>query len=92
MAVRIRLNRMGANKQPFYRLVVADSRSPRSGRFIEIIGYYNPTTNPATVKVDEARALHWLQNGAKPSDTAKALLKSSGVLEKYEEAKKSGVE
>jgi small subunit ribosomal protein S16 len=92
MAVRIRLNRMGASKQPFYRLVVADSRSPRDGRFIEIIGYYNPTTDPATVKVDEERALHWLKNGAKPSETARALLKSSGVIEKYEEAKKTGVQ
>lgn len=92
MAVRIRLNRTGANKRPFYRLVVADSRSPRDGRFVEIIGYYNPTTDPATVKVDEDRALHWLLNGAKPSDTARALLKSSGVLEKYEEAKRTGVQ
>lgn len=89
MAVRIRLTRSGAKKQPFYRLVVADSRSPRDGRFIEILGYYNPTTDPSVVNVDEERAMHWLLNGAKPSDTARALLKKAGVIEKYEEAKKT---
>jgi small subunit ribosomal protein S16 len=92
MATRIRLNRQGAKKQPFYRLVVADSRSPRDGRFIEILGYYNPTTDPAVINVDEERTVHWLLTGAKPSDTARALLKRSGVLEKYEEAKKAKVD
>jgi len=92
MAVRIRLTRTGAKNQPFYRLVVADSRSPRDGRFIELLGYYNPTTEPATVHVNEERALYWLLNGAKPSDTAKALLKRTGVLEKYEEARKEKVQ
>ncbi len=92
MAVRIRLNRMGANKQPFYRLVVAESRSPRDGRFIGIIGHYNPTSNLFFLRFGDHRALHWLLNGAKPSDTARALLKGAGILEKYEEAKKAKVQ
>ena len=81
MAVRIRLRRMGAKKAPFYRIVVADSRSPRDGRFIEEIGYYNPLTDPATVKVDGDKAKYWIQNGAQPSDTVRALLKKNGVIE-----------
>ncbi|HOB91788.1 MAG: 30S ribosomal protein S16 [Bacillota bacterium] len=89
MAVRIRLTRTGAKKRPFYRLVVADSRSPRDGRFIEILGHYNPITEPSVVKVDEERAVYWLLNGAKPSDTARALLKKAGVMEKYEEARRT---
>ena len=83
MGVRIRLSRHGKKKAPFYRLVVADSRAPRDGRFIEMIGTYNPMTDPAEVKVDEERALHWLKQGALPSDTAKALLNKSGIWEKY---------
>lgn len=81
MAVKIRLRRMGAKKAPFYRIVVADSRSPRDGRCIEEIGYYNPLTDPATVKVDVERAKTWMKNGAQPSDTVRALLKQSGVFE-----------
>jgi small subunit ribosomal protein S16 len=81
MAVRIRLKRMGQKKAPFYRIVVADSRSPRDGRFIEEIGYYNPLTNPAEIKVDAEKAQKWIGNGATPSDTAKAILKKAGVIE-----------
>ena len=73
MAVRIRLKRMGAHKAPFYRVVVSDSRSPRDGRFIEEIGIYNPLTNPATVELDEEKALNWLTNGAQASDTVRSL-------------------
>ncbi|MDA8233228.1 MAG: 30S ribosomal protein S16 [Clostridia bacterium] len=87
MAVKIRLKRGGAKKEPFYRIVVADSRSPRDGRFIEEIGYYNPTKDPAIVKIDDEKALKWLQNGAQPSDTVKSLLNKAGVLAKLDEAK-----
>jgi len=73
LPVRIRLKRMGAKKKPFYRIVVADSRSPRDGRFIEEIGYYNPTTDPTTIKIDTDKAKDWLSKGAQPSDTVKAL-------------------
>ncbi len=79
MAVKIRLKRMGAKKTPFYRIVVSDSRTPRNGRFIEEIGYYNPLTDPVEVKVDNDRAQYWLSNGAQPSDTVRALLKKSGA-------------
>ena len=80
MAVKIRLRRMGAKKAPFYRIVVADSRYPRDGRFIEEIGTYNPTTTPSEVKVDAEKAKQWIANGAQPTDTVKALLKKEGVL------------
>ena len=80
MAVKIRLRRMGAKKAPFYRVVVADSRFPRDGRFIEEIGYYNPTKDPAEVKIDADKAKSWISNGAQPTDTVKALLKKEGVL------------
>ena len=80
MAVKIRLRRMGAKKAPFYRVVVADSRSPRDGRFIEEIGYYNPTKDPAEVKIDADKAKTWIGNGAQPTDIVKALLKKEGVL------------
>ena len=73
MPVRIRLKRMGAKKKPFYRIVVADSRAPRDGRFIEEIGYYNPTTDPTTIQIDTEKAKSWLSKGAQPSDTVKAL-------------------
>jgi small subunit ribosomal protein S16 len=89
MAVRIRLSRFGRKKAPFYRLVVADSRSPRDGRFIELIGTYNPMTDPAAVTIEEERALYWLSVGAQPSDTARGLLKKQGVWEKFEESKKN---
>jgi small subunit ribosomal protein S16 len=80
MAVKIRLRRMGAKKAPFYRVVVADSRYPRDGRFIEEIGHYNPLTNPAEVVIDAEKAKKWISNGAQPTDTVKALLKKNGVL------------
>lgn len=80
VAVKIRLRRMGAKKKPFYRIVVADSRSPRDGRFIEEIGYYDPLKNPAEIKVDQAKAADWLKKGAQLSDTARALLKKAGVI------------
>ena len=79
MAVKIRLRRIGAKKAPFYRVVVADSRYPRDGRFIEEIGYYNPMTNPAEVKIDAEKAEQWLKNGAQPTETVKALLKKNGI-------------
>ena len=77
------MRRMGAKKRPFYRLVVADARSPRDGRFIEQVGYYDPLTEPATVKIDEERVMRWLENGAQPSDAARTLLKREGLLERY---------
>ncbi|HHX77582.1 MAG TPA: 30S ribosomal protein S16 [Firmicutes bacterium] len=80
MAVRIRMKRMGAKKRPFYRIVVADSRSPRDGRFIEEIGYYNPTTDPTTLNVDTEKAVAWLKKGACPSETVKALFKKVGIV------------
>ena len=80
MAVKIRLRRLGAKKAPFYRVVVADSRYPRDGRFIEEIGYYDPNKNPADVKIDADKAKQWIANGAQPTDTVKALLKKNGVL------------
>ena len=79
MAVKIRLRRMGAKKAPFYRIVVADSRYPRDGRFIEEIGYYNPLEEPAVVKIDEEKAKKWMANGAQPTDTVKNLLKKNGI-------------
>ncbi|MDN5294256.1 MAG: small subunit ribosomal protein [Eubacteriales bacterium] len=88
MAVKIRLKRMGAKKNPFYRLVVADSRSPRDGRFIEEIGYYDPTREPAELKVDDEKVLLWLKRGAQPSETVKSLLKKAGVWQKFVEIKK----
>ncbi len=81
MAVKIRLKRTGAKKQPTYRIVVADSRFPRDGRFIDEIGHYNPRTEPSTIKVDEEKAKKWISNGAQPTDTVKALLKKSGIIE-----------
>ena len=80
MAVNIRLRRMGAKKAPFYRIVVADSRYPRDGRFIEEVGYYDPTKDPAVVKIDGEKAKKWLSTGAQPTDTVRALLKKQGVL------------
>ena len=78
--VKIRLKRMGSKKNPFYRVVVADSRYPRDGRFIEEIGTYNPLTDPATINIDAEKAKKWIGNGAQPTDTVKALLKKSNVL------------
>ena len=79
--LKIRLRRMGAKKAPFYRIVVADSRSPRDGAFVEEIGYYNPTTDPAELKVDNEKAAQWLKNGAQPTDTVRGLLKKSGAIQ-----------
>ena len=81
MAVKMRLRRMGAKKAPFYRVIVADSRSPRDGRFIEELGYYNPLTNPAEIKIDAEKAKKWLGNGAQPTETVKSLLKKSGIVD-----------
>ena len=81
MAVKMRLTRMGAKKAPFYRVIVADSRSPRDGRFIEELGYYHPLTEPAEIKIDAEKAKKWLANGAQPTDTVKALLKKSGIVD-----------
>jgi len=86
MAVRIRLRRMGAKRQPSYRLVVADARAPRDGRFIDVLGYYNPLREPAEVVVDEDKALMWLGRGAQPTETARDLLERKGVLAKFREA------
>lgn len=79
--VKIRLRRMGAKKAPFYRIVVADSRSPRDGAFVEEIGYYNPTSDPAELKVDNEKAAQWIENGAQPTDTVRGLLKKSGAIQ-----------
>ncbi len=80
MAVKMRLTRLGAKKNPFYRVVIADSRSPRDGRFIEEIGYYDPMTNPAEIKIDAEKATAWLQKGATPTETVKSLLKKSDII------------
>lgn len=90
MAVKIRLKRMGAKQKPFYRLVVADSRSPRDGRIIESIGTYNPTKKPAEISVNEEKACDWLSKGAQPTDTARNILSKTGVMKKYAESKKAG--
>ena len=87
MAVKIRLKRMGAKKAPFYRVVVADARSPRDGKFIETIGTYDPTVNPAAVKIDEEKAMNWMGNGAQPTDTVKNLFQKQGIMKKFAEAK-----
>ena len=88
MAVKLRLKRMGSKQKPFYRIVAADSRCPRDGRFIETVGTYNPVKTPAVVTVDEEKALKWLNNGAQPTATVKNLLSSCGVMKKYADAKK----
>ena len=90
MAVKLRLKRMGSKQKPFYRVVAADSRSPRDGRFIETVGTYNPIKNPAEVNIDEEKAIKWLNNGAQPTDTVKSLLSRTGVWSKYKNNKKEG--
>lgn len=92
MAVKIRLRRMGAKKAPFYRLVVADSRAPRDGAFIDQIGYYNPTTEPATLHIEEDKALDWMRKGAQPSDTVRSLLSKKGLLQRLDEEKRAARE
>jgi len=87
MAVKMRLKRMGAKKAPFYRVVVADSRSPRDGKFIELIGTYNPLVTPAEIKINEELALEWLNKGAIPTDTVKNILSKAGIMAKYHNSK-----
>ena len=87
MAVKLRLKRMGAKKRPFYRIVAADARSPRDGRFIELVGTYNPITEPAEIKVNEEVALKWLNDGAIPTDTVRDLLSKQGIMKKFHESK-----
>ncbi len=86
--VRIRLRRIGLKGQPTYRVVAADKESPRDGRFLEILGVYNPRTNPATIKLHEDRIYHWMKNGAQPSDSVEKIFKSAGLLERFERLKK----
>jgi len=90
MAVKLRLKRMGAKKKPFYRIVAADSRVKRDGETIEDIGYYNPITVPATVKIDEEKALSWLSTGAQPTDTVRDILSKEGIMKKFHESKMTG--
>ncbi|MCC5895561.1 30S ribosomal protein S16 [Alkalibacterium olivapovliticus] len=87
MAVKIRMKRMGSKRNPFYRLVVADSRAPRDGRIIEQVGTYNPVSKPAEVKIDEELVMKWLKEGAKPSDTVKNLLSKEGIIKKFHDQK-----
>ena len=87
MAVKMRLKRMGAKKAPFYRVVVADSRSPRDGKFIELIGTYNPLVTPAEINLNEELALDWLAKGAIPTDTVKNILSKAGIMKKYHDSK-----
>ncbi|MDZ7835594.1 MAG: 30S ribosomal protein S16 [Alkalibacterium sp.] len=89
MAVKIRMKRMGSKRNPFYRLVVADSRAPRDGRIIEQVGTYNPVSKPAEVKIDEELVMKWLRDGAKPSDTVKNLLSKEGIIKKFHDEKHS---
>ena len=89
MAVKIRLKRMGSNKKPFYRIVVADSRAPRDGRFIEEIGYYNPVSEPKQIKINDEKAKKWLGVGAQPTETVKKLFNNNGITEKFEAQKQS---
>ncbi|UOR12750.1 MULTISPECIES: 30S ribosomal protein S16 [Halobacillus] len=87
MAVKIRLKRMGSKRNPFYRVVVADSRSPRDGRFIEQIGTYNPVVNPVAVDIDADKAIDWMSNGAKPSDTVRNLFSKEGIMKQFHDKK-----
>ena len=90
MAVKLRLKRMGSKQKPFYRVIAADSRSPRDGRFIETVGTYDPIKKDNNVTIDEEKALKWLNNGAQPTDTVKSLLTKTGVWAKYKTTKKEG--
>ena len=87
MSVKIRMRRIGSKRKPFYRIVVADSRMPRDGRFIEEVGYYNPLTNPDEVKLEEDKIFEWLEKGAQPSDTVRSLLSKAGLMTRYHDAK-----
>lgn len=88
MAVKLRLTRMGAKRKPFYRIVASDSRRPRDGEYLELIGTYNPNKEPAEIKIDEEKALKWLNVGAIPSDTVRSFFKKEGIMKKFAEAKK----
>ena len=88
MAVKLRLERMGSKQKPFYRIVAADSRFPRDGRFIETVGTYNPVAKPAEIKINKEVAIKWLNNGAEPTDTVKTLLKNEGILKEFASSKK----
>ena len=88
MAVKIRMKMLGRKHRPFYRICVMDSRSPRDGRFLEILGFYNPRTHPATIHVKEDRAYHWMKNGALPTESVAQVFKSAGILERFERFKK----
>ncbi len=90
MAVKIRLARVGRHKSPHYRLVVADSRAPRDGRFIEILGIYQPLKQEPHIRIDETRALHWLSKGALPSETVRSLFRQLGIMKRYHESKATG--
>ncbi len=90
MAVKLRLKRMGSKAKPFYRIIAADSRSKRDGRFLEIVGYYDPIKDASKVKVDEQKALYWLEKGAIPTDTVRNILSKQGIMKKFSESKKSG--
>ena len=90
MAVKLRLKRMGAKQKPFYRIVAADSRFPRDGRFLEVVGTYNPITNPAETKIDEEKAMYWLKNGAIPTETVRNILSKEGIMKKFADSKKVG--
>lgn len=87
MSVKIRMRRMGSKRKPFYRIVVADSRMPRDGRFIEEVGYYNPLTNSDEVKLEEDKIFEWLEKGAQPSDSVRSLLSKAGLMTRYHDAK-----
>lgn len=89
MAVKLRLQRFGSKQKPFYRVVAADSRKPRDGRFIEVIGTYDSLKTPAEIKIDEAKALQWLSQGAKPTDTVKSLFSKQGILQKFHDSKRN---
>ncbi|MDD2227154.1 MAG: 30S ribosomal protein S16 [Clostridia bacterium] len=89
MAIKIRLTRKGDKKSPFYRIIVADSKSPRDGKFIDILGTYNPLTQPSEIKIDNEKVKYWLDNGAKPTDTAQDLLVKAGVLTRTEKKTKT---
>lgn len=90
MAVKLRLKRMGSKAKPFYRIVAADSRSPRDGRFLEVIGTYNPIKGSEVVTVNEEKALYWLSNGAQPTDTVRSILSKQGIMAKFAKSKKAG--
>ncbi len=90
MAVKLRLKRMGSKAKPFYRIVAADSRSPRDGRFLEIVGTYNPVKGQDVVTVNEEKAMYWLSNGAIPTETVRSILSKQGIMKKFAESKKAG--